>query len=150
MSNQKETTYILELSPTQARVLCNACELYTRLHIGQFDHLIWEFMNVKDMSHIANRNDVARSLLSALRALYFPDLGTNTGASYGVGHDEQSDIAWDIYQVVRHVQAWHEHPEGGYTVNFHDPLQTAQEPLAKCAVREPKKKKEVLVDGDRL
>lgn len=51
------------------------------------------------------RRDKAEELLFELKRLFFPDLYPSRGASYGVGHNLQSDRAWDIYQVVRFAMA---------------------------------------------
>lgn len=137
-SHDRETKYILTLSSEQARVVSRACELFTRLHIGQLTELTWELM---DFSHkdFCERRDAAEPLLRQLRQLYFPDL-VLPGASYGVGSqshpDLDSDRAWDVYQVLHNVRAWHEHPEGGVSVDFHSPLPTSGEPLASCEVKQ--------------
>ena len=131
-SHDPETYYVLTLTPEQARVVSRACELFTRLHIGQFNELTWELLELS-RKDFCERRDEAEPLLQQLRRVYFPDL-VLPGASYGVGKHLASDRAWDVYQVVRHAMAWHEHPEGGVSVDFHTPYSAANERLATCEV----------------
>lgn len=141
MANQKEpqtpeTRYVLTMTPEQAHTLCRACELYTRLHIGQLDELSMELMDLRE-DDFCERRDKAEELLAQLKQIFFsPRLNPSRGASYGVGNDKQSGRAWDIYQVVRYAVAWHDYPEGGYTVHFHKPIPFAGEALATCEVKE--------------
>ncbi len=132
-SHDQVTRYVLTLTPEQAHVVSRACEFFTRLHIGQFDELTWELMDLSSKD-FCERRDEAEPLLQQLRRVYFPDL-VLPGASYGVGKHSASDRAWDVYQVIRHAMAWHEHPEGGSTVDFRPPFSAAKEPLATCEVR---------------
>lgn len=131
-SHDPETRYVLTLTPEQARVVSRACELFTRLHIGQFNELTWELLDFSCEDY-CERRDMAEPILRQLRQVYFPDL-VLPGASYGVGKHIASDRAWDVYQVIRHAMAWHEHPEGGTTVDFHTPYSAAHEKLATCEV----------------
>jgi len=128
-----ETRYVLTLTPEQARVVSRACELFTRLHIGQLNELTWELLDLSRKDFCECR-DAAEPLLLMIRRLYFPDL-ILPGASYGVGKNLVSDRAWDVYQVIRHALAWQEHPEGGVTVDFHTPFSVANEPLPICEVK---------------
>lgn len=48
----------------------------------------------------------------------------------------QSNIAWDLYQILRYKYSWDKYPEGGYTVNFNPPIKMGQEPLAKITKNE--------------
>lgn len=131
-SHDPETRYVLTLTPEQTRVVSRACELFTRLHIGQFNELTWELLDLS-RKDFCDCRDAAEPLLLQLRRLYFPDL-VLPGASYGVGKHLASDRAWDVYQVIRHAMAWNEHPEGGVTVDFHPPFSAANEKLATCEV----------------
>lgn len=133
-SHDPVTSYVLTLTLEQARVVSRACEFFTRLHLGQFDELTRELMDVS-RKDFCERRDIADTLLRALKQLYFPDLPPLPGASYGVGKHLASDRAWDVYQVIRNAMVWHEHPEGGPTVDFQSPFSAAHEPLATCEVR---------------
>lgn len=135
-SRDPVTKYVLTLSPEQAYVVTRACELFTRLHTGQLNVLSQELMGFchKDF---CERWDAAEPLLLQLRQLYFPDL-VLPGASYGVGNHQNLDVerAWDMRQVLRNAIAWHEHPEGGMSVDFRPPLSASGETLATCEVKQ--------------
>ena len=125
-------TYQLQVTEEQAAVLERALEFYTRIRNGQFKEILWELRG----REACNNSDpeYAEALAYQLRGHLFPELGRDRGASYGVGHDHKADVAWDIYQTIRYTTSWHEHPEGGIGVNFHDPLHTSSEPLPSCQV----------------
>lgn len=135
-SHDPVTRYVLTLTPEQARVVSRACELFTRLHVGQLNELSWELLDLASLGskEYCERRDAAEPLLMEVRRLYFPDL-ILPGESYGVGHNVVSDRAWDVHQVIRHAMAWHEHPGGGITVNFHAPFPAAGEELPICEVQ---------------
>lgn len=133
-SHDQVTRYVLTLTPEQARVVSRACELFTRLHVGQLNTLTWELMDVSRKDY-CERRDAADTLLRALKQLYFPDLSPLPGASHGIGNNLDSDRAWDVYQVIRHAIAWHDQPTGGSTVDFRPPFSAANEPLATCEVQ---------------
>ena len=44
--------------------------------------------------------------------------------------------AWDIYQVIRHAYAWKRYPEGGWTVDFNEPMKTGHEPLPEITIED--------------
>lgn len=134
----ESSKYLYQLSMTdeQAKVVERALEFYTRIRNGQFKELLWELRDLRPFDS-TNQWDM-ESLAFMLRGLLFPELGRDRGASYGVGHDHKADVAWDVYQTVRHTRSWHEHPEGGIGVNFDTPLHTSSEPLPECRVIEGK------------
>lgn len=47
----------------------------------------------------------------------------------------QHHRCWAVYAAIRYALAWHDHPEGGDTVDFGEPLGYG-EPLPKCEVEE--------------
>jgi hypothetical protein len=49
---------------------------------------------------------------------------------------ERYKTAWDLQQVIRHVLAWDANPEGGFGVNFHEPLKSGKHGLATMKVSE--------------
>lgn len=121
--------YKLELTTEQCNTLCAALELYGRVGLGQLE-VVGEHMH-----HLHKNKDLKvyeiRDLLANVKKQY---TNFNLGASYGVGCKDVPESftqALDIYQVVRHRIAWDEHPEGGFTVNFHEPMKWGKHELAK-------------------
>lgn len=140
MSNNKKkqaenTRYVLKLREEDARIVCRACELFTRLHIGQLDELVFELMKYQEGDDdFSQKRDIAKSLLMSVRSLMFPELPPFAGASHSAGHTEQDGRAWNVYQVLRHAIAWNNHPEGGVTVDFAAPLNSAGFPPPECTI----------------
>lgn len=138
------TTYTLTITESQARVISVACEILARLGLGQFrdalDHLpqredidwsIWH----DDMEIIGNL--LSRHMLGGV---------DGWRSNLGIHHQdvsEQSRIAWDLHQVVRHRLAWDRAIAYGHTdgttrnwdemisVYYDDPSHVSDEPLAK-------------------
>ena len=135
---EKTIEYVLHLNPVQMHYLATVCEFFARIVCGQFDEFPW-FITKEKGGSFADKRDTAELLLKQLKQIYFPELGWN--ASYGVGHDDYSDIPWDIYQVVRNKIAWTEHPHSDFKgVNYHPPMQFSSQPLPTC---------EVFIDGTK-
>ena len=129
--------YVLHMNAETARIVSRACELYARLRCGQFEELqhltVWP-QGEKDTS-FGERIQKCRESLEFAKKAAFPELN-GPGHSYGVGHFRDSDTAWNVYQAVRYIMAWHEHPEGGYTVNFREPMKYSDAPMPRCEVRD--------------
>ena len=124
--------YILKLNSDQAHVLSRACEFYSRMHIGQLNEIKWD-LSVKRWNDNID-HDLIEYAINILRQQFFPEL-VHPGASLSIwDNNSTAEHAWNIYQVVRHALAWQEHPEGGITVNFHEPMKFGKEPLPKCEV----------------
>lgn len=130
---QDSVRYVLKLREEDARIVSRACEFYTRLHIGQFDELVFELMQMQPGDDsFSQKREIAQSLLMTVRSLMFPELPPFAGASHSAGHTEKDGRAWNVYQVLRHAIAWNNHPEGGVTVDFAAPLNSAGFPLPEC------------------
>ena len=59
--------------------------------------------------------------------------GLDYNSFYGIHYDENADIIWDIYQVIRH-QLWLDRPEENkshMTVDASTAMRVGKEPLAK-------------------
>ena len=129
----KET---LEMTREQAEAVMRATELLARLHIGQFNEITWEFMDrlIKDGHTFDDyRRDRADELLDHLARTLF---GVNKYGRPDVGEkDIMHHRCWTVYATLRHALAWHDHPEGGITVNFDKPLAYG-EPMPHAEVRD--------------
>jgi len=90
------------MSEEQARIVSTACEFYARIRMGQFaeiiDHTIMAEADTKNF--IDRREEAIRLLLEARKQLY-PELH-GVGHSYGIGKFKDADMAFDVYQVIRH------------------------------------------------
>lgn len=126
----EKTKYVLEMDEEQAKILQKACEFYARVRMGQWQEVPQICLDLSDHQYI-EKLVVSKAHLQKARKAVYPDLH-GEGHSYGVGKFEDSDMAWELYEVVRHCQAWHNHPEGGIGVAFDKPMCFSGHPLAKC------------------
>lgn len=130
-----EIQYILTLTPEQHRIVERACEFYARVMMGQFGEISYETMLRRvSREDFSTSRDMMDDLLFHARKIAFPEL-QGRGHSLGIGHDAKADRAFNVYEVLRHARAWHEHPEGGVIVDFNEPMPLNGEPLPKCEVR---------------
>ena len=126
--------YVLTLSEEQANTVREACELYARLGLGQFERITELFMDYHGEDAF-QRRDIANDILYVAAKCIF---GTNRYNRPDIKQIDACDRAFDIHQVIRYAKSWHYHPEGGCTVDFYDPIPKSGEPLAKCEIREEK------------
>ena len=97
----KEIT--LKLTTEQAAILNDACEMYMRTFMGQFDHIVFELMVMQPMNDKwCDRRDAAEDKMMEARQYIYPELH-GRGHSYGIGRFREADIAYNIHQVVRHA-----------------------------------------------
>ena len=129
----------LEMTREQACAVMNATELLARLEIGQFEEITWKMIDRfesrdKDGKQIfdSRSRDLANAYLKSACLAVF---GTNVYGWPDVGEKSiQHQRCWAVYATIRHALAWHDHPEGGDTVDFYEPLGYG-EPLPKCVVK---------------
>ena len=131
--------YNLTINKEQARVICEALEVYSRLKHGQIDELRNLF---RDRWCKPNGlfNWDSEYLFVELKARIFPELDRN--ASYGVGNKvyPESSVAWDVMQVLRHRLAWDRLKDEGkdkpehWGVHYNEPMRFGSEHLAHIEV----------------
>lgn len=131
-----EERYVLTLTPEQEYIVEQALELLARLHIGQFERIAELLCDPRDIDY-CKRRDLARDLLRLAAIVVFgrnacnyPDIN---------GKSEEHEWAWTIYSVLRHARSWHENPEGGFTVNYDEPLNLTGGPMPKCEIKQEDK-----------
>jgi hypothetical protein len=130
---EKEPKFVLEMSASQGEVLVRALDFFSRIGIGQIEEvetMLRQYGHLKEgYSYDAVKN--------ALDFVKLETMGHPPGGSYGIFHQKVPDwfkLAWDLQQVIRHKLAWTANPEGGFGVNFHEPMKAGKEPLATMEV----------------
>lgn len=114
------------VTENQARLISRAMELYSRLGIGQYDHM--EYLPDWDFK----KRDVAKSILDSLHVLmtgYHPHAGKGIGSP---DIHEDYRVAYDIQKVINHF-LYMKRPEeerGFGTVDSYKPSPTSNEPMA--------------------
>lgn len=120
-----DATITLTMSLKQARILSNACEVVSRLHLNQFDVL-------KELcyrrGHPYPDYDEFHDIELQLKHMFSPELDSN--AYWGIFNNEVNNNArtlFDMYQLIRNRLSWYRNPLGGYTVNYDSFLKTDTE-----------------------
>lgn len=104
MKKEKEPEKIIRLTMTEddAKLVAKACEFYTRIKIGQFKEIIWNFLDLKlPTDDYCKRQEKLEDLLYQARGVLYPDLGKHIGTSYGYGKFKDADKAFEIYELLR-------------------------------------------------
>lgn len=131
----------LEMTREQAQAVMDATELLARLEIGQFEEITWkmiEHFRGTDKDGKPTFDGTSRDLANAyLKCACLAVFGVKPGwGGPDVGEKNiQHHRCWAVYATIRHALAWHDHPEGGDTVDFVEPLGYG-EPLPKCEIKE--------------
>lgn len=121
----------MTMSLKDARIVLTALDLYMRIHMGQLSELRRHLLQHIEPGRIKE----IEATINRLHALFFPQLGGSPGASFGVANIPHYDArrAYDIYQVLRHREAWTRLPGGpkehGFSVIFDAPLPVTSDPL---------------------
>ena len=97
--------YRLTMTEKQAAIIAEACEFLCRIKIGQFGEIIWKTLIPQQhigIDDFCDRRDAAEAYLLKAREQIYPELH-GTGHSYGVGKFEDADMAFGVYEVIRHA-----------------------------------------------
>ena len=128
----------LTMNREQACAVMMATELMARLEIGQFEEITWKMLDRfegKDKNGEPTFDGHSRDIANAyLKCACLAIFGANAYGWPDVGEKSITHKrCWAVYTAIRHALAWHDHPEGGNTVDFGEPLGYG-EPLPKCKV----------------
>jgi hypothetical protein len=118
----------------QAQTIMDSLELYSRIIMGQFDHIRYLFL---DRKFDYEKMD---ALLHEIKGVVYPELSRNS--YHGIFSDvinPTASMAWDIHQCIRYECSWFKYPEGGVTVNFSPPLRSSNQPLCYVDVNGKRK-----------
>ena len=97
--------YRLTMTEKQAAIIAEACEFLCRIKIGQFSEIVWKTLIPQQhigIDDFCDRRDAAETYLLKAREQIYPELH-GVGHSYGVGKFEDADIAFGVYEVIRHA-----------------------------------------------
>ena len=120
--------YRLTVTKKQAEIISRACELLTRVHLGQLNSVAWELMG------IVKQSEDFISLREGLNKLEPLIHGYPNGGHPGIRSNKLCDtprISWDIYQTVRQILAHQDGKEKSWRVDFDIPMKTSEEPLCQ-------------------
>ncbi|MBC8157529.1 hypothetical protein H7X64_05115 [Armatimonadetes bacterium] len=106
----------LELTDEQLSVISKACELLSRIYMGQLEEVAWLFGSLPEAQY--------QELTETLKALNPVITGMSKQAHFGIRDERVPEVAryaYDIHQVIRHHLALKQHPQGGFGINFDSP-----------------------------
>lgn len=115
--NPTEPLYQITMTAEQVSAVSEACELFTRIRLGQFSDIIWKVY--PDRLGQLDR-DLTDKLFDGLGMVLRGKL-----SHYGSDSDwsKEAEVTWDIHQVLRNRLAWDKNPEGNsMNVHFDDPM----------------------------
>ena len=107
----------IDLGKNEVLDAINSLDVYSRIWMGQFDHLdlawrMWRFATYGQ----SRKSHICGELLMAMRALFLPEAAVlGRGASLGIWSDKVNELvvcAYDMQQVIRHDWSWFNEPEG--------------------------------------
>lgn len=148
----------LEFTENEIRIVLNALDFYSRIWIGQYDHILWDLRWYRNCSQLDALEDVLRRKFWDIRNIVLPGLRQYTlNGSYGIfspDRDVKAAIAYDMQQEFRYRRAWFLNPEGGYTVDFGSPLTCEDDPCdfpkAECYKVDEEFRIKVCIDDVQL
>lgn len=99
--------YKLLLTENHADVLWKALELLSRVHMGQLDRVVDEFIEC-DYGY----SDKDMQTLRDIMEMGSHTVGCTSGSHRGIrACHERAKVAWDVMQVLRHQLSWDRNPD---------------------------------------
>lgn len=131
--NMEKTELTLKMNEKQAEVMMAALDLYARLGVGQLQEVL-QHPSIRPREY--NRLEI-EGLLDMVKMEVFPEL-EHPNAYHSISSEktvEESKIAIEMNDVVRHTLAWHKKPEGStWDVRFQKPQQYSEEKHIECLI----------------
>jgi hypothetical protein len=115
-------TYTLTITEKQAKTIMDACELLSRIQGGQIREA-FEHLPLKKDINWSVYHEIQDELTKRMPEI-LEDSIDGWRRHFGVGHPELPeihDIAWDLYQVLRHQLSWECAIEKGWVKDFNSP-----------------------------
>jgi len=130
--------YRITVTEEQLQAIRDACEIKTRLHIGQLDEAL------RCCYDRDGRSVVDYDTIKAVEAIIKPLQGLTSNSSWGVGAFRTADRLWEIYSTIRHRLSWDRAYREGIVqpgeprnwsemmgVQYDEPVSVSGEPLPK-------------------
>lgn len=98
--------YTITLNETQIRLIAECLEEHSRMMCGQLEYRHLPALSVamhKELDfdkYLINR-DIVNYHLKEIKKLIWENLDAN--ANYGIGYDQESDLAYDMYKEIKHT-----------------------------------------------
>ena len=141
---ERKNEYRVVLKDEEIKTFERALDFYSRLQIGQYDHMTWGF-GMYAQNKVIDREFV-NSLFLAIRKMAMPNI---TGSLSNQIHGSLSitspkvningRLSYEILKTIMHNRSYTEHPEGGNTVNFNEPLSVSNYPFPENETKKENK-----------
>jgi len=130
-NTEPKRKYILELDEDQVQALSNACEIASRLAMGQFTEITNDLWFHWKVDH--DTRDVCENILTTSKSML---TGLDRNSYFSISSPDVAEnfkIMYDLHQVVRYRLAWDRNPSDDWNVHKNEPLKVSQSPLAKIS-----------------
>ena len=143
------------LTKRQVSTAIDALDLYSRIFIGQYDHLNWDIRLNAEVKKNEWKEfedaEIKRSFVfKKIRDIIIPDLAHfELYASHGIWNDKNDPRAIDAYdmqQTIRFTDAWFRRPEGGIGVYFSKPWIRGRYPEVKVEITGTRSDYQMMID----
>lgn len=150
--------YEIEFTDDEICTVLNALDFYSRIWIGQYDHILWELRWIRSCRQLDVAEEVLQKKLLEMRNIILPGLYQySLYGSYGIFSPERNvkaAIAYDMQQEFRYRRAWFKNPNGGITVDFGRPLPCDDDPCefpkAECYQLDSEFRIKIWIDQTQL
>ena len=98
--------YTITLNETQIRLIAECLEEHSRMICGQLEHrhipsLQHSMRKELEFDNYMKNRDLVDYHLKEIKKIIWTDLDVN--ANYGIGYDQESDLAYDMYKEIKHT-----------------------------------------------
>lgn len=132
-------TVTITMSRPVAEAVAKACEMYLRLHMGQFEDLTDELCMAKFYAALENdsfadeeeRDEIfyisidRRNIMQEEVDKLYKRYVLSAPLDYCMRIPYRAEQVW---LAIRHALAWHDNPKGDYTVQYDKPLNRSDQP----------------------
>lgn len=96
----------LEFTDNEIRIILQALDLYSRIWIGQYDHILWDLRWYRNCNQLDELDKTLRREFLDIRNIVLPGLHEcSLNGSYGIfspDRDTKAAIAYDMQQELPH------------------------------------------------
>lgn len=150
----------IKYNKQEMRKIINALDFYSRIWIGQYDHILWELRWTRDCDQLDKLDNELAARLMRMRNILQPELmAYGWSASHGIFSDEisyKAGVAYDMQQVFRYELATFLEPDEkkrSWCVDFNTPMKCDLDPYkfpkAKCFEKDGDVYEEINVEKEQ-
>lgn len=130
---------IIEVNETQANIIKEALDLYSRILAGQLEEIEYTLRKYYYKHLDPEDRRKVETLMKEYKLCMFDWILQSTNESIGISNEELHDnakVAYDIIQVLRNKISWFKQPEGDILCSFDKPIKFGSHELCKVSVKD--------------